>query len=91
MLKERYLKNIYLIKLKDLNYGMILCEETKTGRQWIITEKVFKRFKRSGFAVLPKELGDTIYDTFKNKNYKELSTIEKLEIIQTLLNLASKN
>lgn len=91
MLKERYLKQIRLAKLKDLNTSTVICEEINTGREWILPKQVFKRFKRSGFAILPKELEDTIYNIFRNKDYNKLSVSEKLEVIETLLTIASKD
>ena len=89
--KGNYLRAFYLINPKKLDSGMVECEDFKTGRKWIVSERVFTKFRRTGFLILPVKLENMIYDIFKDKNYSQLSYKEKLEIIKVLLELASKN
>lgn len=90
MERGTYLRQFYLNKLKELPSNMVECEEFKSGKRWVVSEEVFKKFRRSGFPIVPEPVNNIIHDLFKNKNYKEMATKEKQEIIDALLMLASQ-
>ena len=82
------IENFPLIEIADMGNGVVKCRERENGKEWVITRKIFNKFKWSGFPILPSKSNEIVFELMANKEYTTMTEGEKLHVISTLINLS---
>lgn len=77
-----------LTEIADMGNGVVKCRERDSGKECVISRKIFDKFKWSGFPILPSKSNDIVFELMANKEYSTLTEKERLHVISTLINLS---